>query len=306
MTSGDSDAPPTRIRTAIWRPRRISRRTLGKAMIAIGLAGILIGLTAAIAGQTMIRQVEKGVDDSLTLTGEGLAAVTDTIVVTESIVANVRTGMTSVRTTLTTVEASLADSSATLTQGGQFLGGPLPTALDTINSSLPTIQSIAKSVDDTLELLDEVPFGPNYQPVQPFDEAIGRLSTALTPLPQELRALSANFKDLNANAATMTADIARLGRDIEALNTKLADVGVLLDRYSDTASRAQALARESRADLTRSADLTRWLLIVLGVVFALTQVVPIWLGSVLLSSEGLGKTIVSHSPPGRERSPSTA
>jgi prefoldin subunit 5 len=242
----------------------------------------------------MIGQVETSVDDSLRLTGEALSALTDSITVTNSIVDSVRTGMTSIRTTLATVQTSLGNSASTLTQGRDFLGGSLPTALDAVNGVLPTIESVAKSVNDTLVLVSKVPFGPNYAPVEPFDQAIARLSTALAPLPGELRALSKSFDDLTTITSTMGADVARLGADIEALNTKLADVAPLLDRYTATALRAKALAQTSRKDLSRSATLTRWMLSLLGVVFALGQAVPIWLGWLLLANE-VGTSVVSRS-----------
>lgn len=275
----------------IRRPR-ISQRTFGRAMIAIGILGIVIGLTTVWVGQTMIRQVETSVDDSLRLTGEALTAVSDSIAVSESVVESVQTGMTGVRTTMATVEGTLDEASTALKQGGDFLGGSLPQALQAVNGVLPTIESVAKSVDDTLELLDEVPFGPNYQPVEPFDAAIARLSTALTPIPDQLRALSVNFKDLTTATSTMSDDVARLGTDIAALNTQLADVGLLLDRYADTTVEAKKLTRSSRADLARSADLTRWLLVLFGLVFALGQVVPIWLGSMLLADDGVARRII--------------
>ena len=279
---------------------RFSRRAVGKAMIVVGVLGILMGITTVVAGRNMIRQVEASVDDSLRLTGEALNAVTDSIAVTESIVGSVRTGMTSIRTTISTVQKSLTESSATLAEGGAFLGGSLPAGLEAINTALPTLESLAKSVDDTLELLDEVPFGPNYQPVEPFDVAINRLSTALAPIPTELRALSGDFDALTKSTAAMAVDIGRLGRDIETLNIQLSNVGTLLSRYEGTAARAKTLTRASQADLARSADLTSWLLVALGVVLTLGQIVPIWLGSVLLSSEGvITTTITDTDGPGR-------
>lgn len=285
---------------------RVSRRTVGKAMIAIGVLGILIGLTTVIAGQKMIRQVQASIDDSLRLTGEALTAVKDSIAVTESVVVNVRTGMTSIRTTMTTVETGLRDTSGALTQGSDFLGGSLPTALEAVNGVLPTIESIAKSVDDTLRLLNQVPFGPSYKPVQPFDEAIGRLSSALDPLPGQLRTLSGSFRDLTKTSSTMADDIAGLGRDIDVLKTQLADVAGLLSRYSATASQAKAVAQSSRDDLSHTANLTRWLLILLGLAFALGQIVPIWLGSVLLASDRAGTIFITGTPEGRAASTSTS
>ncbi|MEO6714101.1 MAG: hypothetical protein ABIM89_11815 [Mycobacteriales bacterium] len=292
----------TERRRARFFRTRVSRRTVGKSMIAIGIAGIIIGLTTVVASQSMIRQVEQSVDDSLRLTAEALTAVDDSIAVSDSIVDNVRAGMTSISATLTTVEASIVDGNKALTEGGNFLGGPLPQALEAVSGVLPQLESIAKSIDDTLELLDEVPFGPNYSPVEPFDAAIGRLSTAMQPLPGQLRVLSASFTDLTKTSATMATDVARLGSDIATLNTKLADVARLLDRYSATASEAKKLAETSRNDLSRSADITMWWLTLLGIVFALGQLVPIWLGTVLLSKEDVVPVIRAS----RDPEPSTS
>jgi hypothetical protein len=110
-----------------------------------------------------------------------------------------------------------------------------------------------------------------------------------------LRTLSTSFDNLTTITSTMAGDVGKLGADIQVLNSKLADVAPLLDRYSAAAHRAQALAQTSRKDLQRSASLTRWMLSLLGIVFALGQAVPIWLGWVLLSDE-VGTTIVSRAP----------
>lgn len=59
----------------------------------------------------------------------------------------------------------------------------------------------------------------------------------------------------------------------------------LLDRYTSTTSDAQSLAASSRDDLGESARLTRWLLVLLALVFAVGQIVPIWLGVALLRDD---------------------
>src|SRR5687767_6896456 len=70
--------------------QRISRRTIGKAMIVIGVVGIIVSVVAVIVGQSLIRQVETSVDDSLVVTNEALAAVTDSITVTGTTVETIR------------------------------------------------------------------------------------------------------------------------------------------------------------------------------------------------------------------------
>ena len=104
---------------------------------------------------------------------------------------------------------------------------------------LPTIESIAGSVDRALRLLEQLPFGPSYDPEQPFDEAIANLSRAMDPLPGQLRALSGDLERVTNSAQAMSDQLAGLDREIANLDTRLTQVSRLLDRYADTASQAQ-------------------------------------------------------------------
>ena len=69
--------------------------------------------------------------------------------------------------------------------------------------------------------------------------------------------------------------------DLDRLDVHLGGVAALLDRYAGTASQAERLALASRADLAASARWAGLVLILFGIVFALGQLVPLWLGSCL-------------------------
>src|SRR4051812_39135708 len=90
---------------------RISRRTIGRSMITIGVVGVIISASAVVVGQNLIRQVEHSVDDSLVVTSRALAAVTDSISVTGTIVDTIRAGVTSVGQTLTSLQTSVGQTS---------------------------------------------------------------------------------------------------------------------------------------------------------------------------------------------------
>jgi hypothetical protein len=83
----------------------------------------------------------------------------------------------------------------------------------------------------------------------------------------------------------MAGEVEALGRAVGDLSTQLDDVAVLLDRYTSTTEDAQRLAASSRHDLSTSADLVRWLLVLVAAVFGVGQIVPIWLGITLLRDE---------------------
>lgn len=264
---------------------RLQRRTVGKAMISIGVAGVLAGIGAVIVGQTLVRQVETSVDDSLLVTTKALSAVKDSISVTGTIVTTIRDGVASVGTTITSVREAIDNSSATINDTGEFLGGSLPDSIAAVSDVLPTIENIASSIDSALRTLSRAPFGPNYNPSQPFDEAIAHLSTALDPIPDQLRALSEDFTGLSSSTSTISTNLSTLSNEISRLQTQLDSVSRLIDRYATTATEAADIATSSRRDLHDSARSTRLLLIVLGLVFIASQIVPIWLGMALLADE---------------------
>ena len=276
---------------------RLQRRTVGKAMISIGVAGVLAGIGAVIVGQTLVRQVETSVDDSLVVTTKALSAVNDSITVTGTIVDTIRDGVASVGTTITSVRQAIDDSSTAISDTGEFLGGSLPDSIAAVSDVLPTIEGIASSVDSALRTLSRAPFGPDYNPSQPFDEAIARLSTALDPLPEQLRTLSEDFTGLNSSTSTISTNLSTLSDDITTLQTQLDSVSTLVDRYATTATEAAAIAASSRRDLHDSARSARLLLIVLGLVFIAGQIVPIWLGTALLAEEPLHTVIARRHPP---------
>lgn len=276
---------------AARRPLTVPRRTIGKAMIAVGVVGILAGIGAVIVGQSLVRQVETSVDDSLVVTNEALVAVNDSITLTGTIVDTIQAGVESVGATIASVRTSIDQSSTAIADTGDFLGGSLPDSISAVGDVLPTIEKVASSVDSALRTLSKAPFGPDYDPEKPFDEAIADLSTAIDPLPEQLRTLSSDFADLNSSTDGISTGLSTLGDDIVDLQTQLDDVSTLIDRYATTAVEASTLATTSRRDLHDSASSTRLLLIVLGLVFIAGQIVPIWLGTVLLGEQSIHTVI---------------
>jgi ABC-type transporter Mla subunit MlaD len=273
------------------RRPRISRRTIGKTMIGIGIVGLLISIASIAIGRSLVSEVEHSVDASLVVTDEALSAVQDSIKLTGTIVQTIRSGVSSVQETIGIIDASLGQANTAISDTQTFLGGSLPDSLDAVAKVLPTIESVASTVDDTLRALSDIPFGPDYNPSQPFDETIGQLSDAIGPLPDQLRTLAGDFDQVTGSTADISTQIEALGEEVATLGTQLATVSTLVERYATTASDASDRATQSRADLASSAKATRLLILLLGIVFALGQIVPIWLGVELLNRSA-GHTVV--------------
>ena len=263
--------------------RTPSRRTVGKFMVAVGIISIVVSLVGVIVGQRVIGQVENSVDDSLVLTNQALEVVVDSIQTTSTIVTTVRSGVSSISATLDTLNTSIGDTTTAIEGSTDFLGTSLPQALDAVSNVLPTIESVARSVDSALRVISQAPFGPDYNPAKPFDQAIGDLNTALDPLPDQLRTLAGQFDGLTDSSKKISDQLTTLSSDVERLDRQLADVATLVDRYATTAATAQVVTEQSRNNLESSARVARVVLVLLGLVFALGQVVPIWIGKELLN-----------------------
>jgi len=253
-------------------------------MVIIGCVGAVVGILAAVVGQVVIGDVNKSVDDSLVLTNKALDVVVDSINQTSTIVDTVKSGVESIGATLSTVTSSVDQTSTAIDNSTQFIGGSLPDALDAVSNVLPTIQSVASSIDDALRFASRAPFGPNYNPAKPFDETIGELATAIHPLPDQLRSLSKDFAGLNSSSQAISTQLGTLAGNVHLLDQQLGQVSTLVDRYSKTATEAKFLTAVSRSRLATSVRTARILLVLLGVMFALGQIVPIWLGLELMRS----------------------
>jgi len=140
-------------------------------MVAIGIISIVVSLVGVIVGQRVIGQVESSVDDSLVLTNQALEVVVDSIQTTSTIVTTVRSGVSSISATLDTLNTSIGDTTTAIEGSTDFLGTSLPQALDAVSNVLPTIESVARSVDSALRVISQAPFGPDYNPAKPFDQA---------------------------------------------------------------------------------------------------------------------------------------
>jgi methyl-accepting chemotaxis protein len=265
-------------------PTAASRRHFGVAMLAIGGFGIVAGILTMVIGIRMTNEIEHSVDASLVTTGDALTVVSDSITLSSQIVDTVRDGLKGVTATMNVLEDSIATGTNVINDSNTFLGTSLPDTLDAINGVLPTIQNVASTIDSTLQLIANVPFAPDYNPTVPLGDAVGQLVDAMAPLPGQLRQLVSGFGDLSTSATNVSNQLTTLSDSLDQLDDDLGQVQQLIGRYSTTTEQATTRVTASRHDLNSSADAMRALFVVLGLVIALGQIVPIWLGVSLIRS----------------------
>jgi hypothetical protein len=91
----------------------------------------------------------------------------------------------------------------------------------------------------------------------------------------------ADFTDLTTSATDIQTQLATVGTNLDQLDRDLGEVERVINRYQATTSEARARVSQSRHDLAGSSDSMRLMLVLLGLVVALGQIVPLWLGFAL-------------------------
>lgn len=279
-----------------FRNKPLRRSTVGRIMVTIGILGIVVSLIGMVVGRMLISQVHDSVDDSLLLTQDALTSIADTVALTGEIIVDVQAGLETTQDALSTAQQSFDQGVAALDSVEAFAGDSLPKTLEAVSAVLPTVEGIAGSIDNALRAISRAPFGPDYDPAVPFDDAIGQLDDAIAPLPDQLRTLAGDLGEITKGSAALSAEVADLVAELGSLNDRLDEAVPLLIEYAVTTDEARVLAERSRNDLDSSTTLAGWLIVVLAIVFAAGQLAPIWLGLELLRESDAGTPFTASGP----------
>ena len=136
------------------------------------------------------------------------------------------------------------------------------------------------SSDLTLSALSNLPFGPAYDPAESFADALRTLDVSLDGLPDRLREQADQIDATASSLGDVGDGVSDLASDLAGFDATLADTSELLDTYATTIEAGTALVEETTEELGRQLVFGRIAVVLLGVAFALLQVVPLQMAAV--------------------------
>lgn len=239
----------------------------------IAVVGVVIAIAGTIVVWQFLGDLDRNTERSLIIGEDAAVTLTETIDVADQLVTSLDGGLSTLESTLRTVDDAVRSTEDLAASTGS-LASTLPESFDEIDSALAAVESLGETVDSTLSALSSVPFGPDYDPAVPFPDAIAELRRAFDPIGDDLRSISAELGAFGDDSESMRDDIDSLAADITGTREALAGTQVLLDQYRTTAEDARDLAATSRSDLSTSMAATRWVVIAVGLLIAISQYVP--------------------------------
>ena len=258
-------------------------------MVGIAVAGLVVALLGTVVAWRLVGGVHSTLDETLRISGESLETLEDTVAVADVVVADLAVALEDLDSALTELEQGMGEARPLLADVSE-LTGVVPDALGRFQSGLDDVAAAAAEVDQVLGELGALPLAPDLPPGFGLSDQMEGLSAELDPIIAALRSSSANLERLSTTTADLQGDVAALAGDVEALDQSLSRSSQLVGDYRDQAGRANRLAVATRDDLDERAALMRGLILAGGLLFAVSQFVPLWVGLELLDGTGPRRT----------------
>jgi len=250
-------------------------------MIAVGLVGALVAIVGTVSGWMFVGQLGSATDDSLEVTIETLDAVDDTIDLAADVLSSTTRAVDALAGTLDAVSGSF-DTGTTAIVDIADLADTIGPSIDEATRAVRSLEDVGNDIDGVLGALSNIPFGPDYDPSAGLGETFATVADALDPLPAQLDTTAQSLIDFTDSAGELQNELDRLTSSVKAVSADLADSDALVDQYRTNVDDARTLATSTRADLADNVRLMRVLIIIVGLTFAVSQIVPLWMGRSLL------------------------
>lgn len=278
---GDADTAPVHADTVTITMVRddLGLRRMGRLMRTVGIVGVVAGIAAIAVSLWLLHDMDAMLGRSLVLTADSLETVDASLSVATESVGLVSAGLDDAEQTSRGLEESLSEGSDLLAETARLTRTGVADSLESFEQSMPALIQVTGTVDSTLRAVDQLPVGPEYDPDEPFDESLRELRDDLDGLPEDLREQADAVDDASDNLATVGRQSTEIADSMLDVRLNLDRAGRVLGRYQATTSEARELIGQTRDDLRRRLWILRGLAILLGLIYCVGQVLPIYLGN---------------------------
>lgn len=268
----------------------------------------LIWAGLAIAGLyygDQILHASKGwLDETLTPLIVGLDIVQELLVETVDVLTETGASLATVQNTTVNLTLTLTDTYPLIDDASQIITQELPTALDDIQNSMPSVIETAAAVDETLALLSgvnitipnffgddlKIGLGIDYSPDIPLDQTLQELSGNLEGIPEDLRKMENDLDNASVHMITLRDDLSAVADDLYQVNQQLGNLNPQIEKLIEDIQTIHSSLEQRQARFVEALPTIRLVMIVFLSLVLLGQVPSAYVGARLLC--GLNK--VSH------------
>ncbi|MBI9042945.1 MAG: hypothetical protein JEZ06_00585 [Anaerolineaceae bacterium] len=220
------------------------KNTLSKTLGILLILTALAGWAGSIYGIFRIWQYEPIASNWVL---EKSAALSDALNNSESVLEVLDDFLIKVESMITTIEVSAEDISSTMETTAvltddlaDLTGEDFPIMVSQIQSSLTSVESSAKLIDDTLKIMSILPFfKTRYEPEVPLAESIADVNKQMDRVPQMLERMQGNLALASGNLGDIQTDIDELLLSITSIQDNLEKTRIVIGNYQGMIDNAQ-------------------------------------------------------------------
>jgi methyl-accepting chemotaxis protein len=210
---------------------RFSRLT-GMIYVIGAVFGLLLALSSLTALWVTRDKVTGNITDVVALIGRTIDATDATITVVGDSLEKAAADLDLLNQMVRSVAETMDDSVGMIQSTADLVGTSLPGFIENTQTSLSSVETSARVVDDFLGVISAVPFiGGRYRPDVPLEQSIGQVKSSLDPLPEALTKIRGDLDQSASNVSTVKSEINALGKQIGAIKSSVSDAQKVTKEY---------------------------------------------------------------------------
>lgn len=214
----------------------MERRYASRLTGVIYIVGAIFGLIISLGGLVVLWSTRHSVTTQLTgtveLVGRTLSATHDTITVTATTLRQASTDLDAATKIVGDVSNTLENSSGLIRSSADLVGNNMVGFVTKTQTSLRSVQTSAKVVDDFLRIVSSIPLiGSGYKPDVPLQDSIANVNKSLEPLPDAFTRMRRDLEVSARNVDTLKTEVEGLTTQIQAIQTSLTEAQRVIDQY---------------------------------------------------------------------------
>lgn len=271
------------------------RRILGIVLIILAVSGVWLVFTAGQSAKQTTGSLGEGLKTNIDLVLESLDAISDSLLHTQDVLADVEAALVRAEETAVAVSTSLEGIDPILIELQTITTQDLPDSLEAIQQAVPDAVQAADAIDATLTTLNRFEIdttilgfpirydlGINYNPTVPFSASVQEIGVSLEGIPERLRSLEDAFADTQSNTELIGADMSNLGGDLAAINEQIAEFSPLIDDLNGVVIEAGDNLRLVQGQIDDQVASVQNTLTIGMIWLIFSQMVPLYLGYELI------------------------
>jgi len=266
------------------------KRFLARLTGLLLILDALLGFGLSVAGLVVIWTSQSTVLTRVTST---MDTIEMTVAATTNMLDVVNTTLDQAGANIQAIEASLIDVTAALSTAsnvadtvGTMIGEDFTRVIAETQTSLDSVETSAKLIDDTLRIVSAVPFiGARYRPEVPLQETISAVNLSLDELPASFAVVQSELEQTSTSVDNIQRDLDNLSMTIGEIETSLTEAKVVLEQYRTVVQILEQKIASLEANLPRWLDYASWSLTI-GLIWLLFAQIPIFLVGLALITRG--------------------